>query len=110
MKSFYGLIFTSLFILLSTNLLAQSIRKEWSGGNKILFVDGNTIHKEWGGGDRLYHLDGNTIREKWSGGDKLYYIDGNTIRKEWSGGDKLWHFDGEVSLWAIICTLDYLQK
>ena len=80
----------------TTNVLAQAVKLNDAYGNKVVYIDGNTLRAKDAYGNQLFYLDGQTIRSKDAYGEKLYFIDGQSIRSKDAYGQKLYYFDGNT--------------
>ena len=99
------ILFYTITFFITTNVLAQAVKIKDAYGNKVLYIDGNTLRAKDAYGNQLFYLDGQTIRSKDAYGEKLYYIDGQTLKYKDAYGSKVYYFEGIPEKWVIVCLI-----
>lgn len=81
--------------------ISQHIRIQDKYGEKLFYVEGNTVRFADKYGEKLLCFDGNTIRHRDKYGEKLYSLDQNTLRYKDKYGDKILYFETYPPYWIV---------
>ena len=76
--------------------ISQHIRIQDKYGEKLFYVEGNTVRFADKYGEKLWYFDGMYVHSVDKYGEKLFYIEGNTVRLADKYGEKLLYFDGNT--------------